>query len=150
MIKLLMKSLTGKKSFEEYKKSIQIWSVFLFFIASLTLIINWKLHLPSFGKGFLIGVALALFILIGRNYYLLSNEKKLKEAYLSAYDERNQQILLVASSFALSLQIVIVIIGLFLFVFWSIEWSMIIFLSIDLYVILISFLGTKLLLSKMM
>lgn len=150
MLKGLVNGLTGKKSHEEYKKSIQIWSVFLFFIASLTLIINWKLHLPSFGKGFLIGVALALFVLIGRNYYLLSNEKKLKEAYLSAYDERNQQILLVASAFTLSLQAIIVSIGLILFAFWSIEWLIVGFLIIDLYVLLISFIGSKIILDKVM
>ena len=79
MIKGLVNGLTGKKTLEDYKKSIQFWSILLFFIASLTLIINGKLHLTSFGKGVLIGVALALFVLIGRNYYLLGNEKKLKD-----------------------------------------------------------------------
>ena len=148
MIKGLVNGLTGKKTLEDYKKSIQFWSILLFFIASLTLIINGKLHLTSFGKGVLIGVALALFVLIGRNYYLLGNEKKLKEAYLSAYDERNKQIFLVASAFALSLQAIIVSIGLILFAFWSIEWSIIGFLIIDLYVLLISFIGTKIILDK--
>ena len=138
MIKGLVNGLTGKKTLEDYKKSIQFWSILLFFIASLTLIINGKLHLTSFGKG----------VLIGRNYYLLGNEKKLKEAYLSAYDERNQQIFLVASAFALSLQAIIVSIGLILFAFWSIEWSIIGFLIIDLYVLLISFIGTKIILDK--
>ncbi|MGT2933454.1 hypothetical protein [Streptococcus catagoni] len=150
MLQNLLVRRRRKKTLADYKKSTRFWSLLLFLFATLTLFLVFKLKLHSFGKGFLIGVASGLLLIVGRNLYLLRNNKKLKEAYLKAYDERNNQILLLASAVILSLQLVVISLGLVLYAIWSIKWSMLEFLIIDLYLILFGLITVKTILGKLM
>ncbi|CAM4108271.1 hypothetical protein AT575_07995 [Streptococcus penaeicida] len=150
MITRFINYLSKEKSFEAYIKSYRLASIFAIILALFLVILNWQMHFNSYTKGFVWGMSIALLALTIRNYLVLHNEKKLKEAYIESKDERNHAILLAASATTLVLQILLIILVLVLNAFFKVNFDLRYFLAADLYVIILSFFGTDILLKRFM
>lgn len=112
--------------------------------------LNFHLDLPSYSKGFLIGMSIALLALALRNLVNLKRPAYLHGLYIKSRDERNTQIAQISSTITMFIQILLVALCLILNAFWQIDFNFRLFLIADLYTMLISLFGLTFLLEKYM
>ncbi|MGI1768865.1 hypothetical protein [Streptococcus uberis] len=142
--------LNKPKSEQDFIKRYRFWSRFLLILAVLMVALNFHLDLPSYSKGFLIGMSIALLALALRNLVNLKRPAYLHGLYIKSRDERNTQIAQISSTITMFIQILLVALCLILNAFWQIDFNFRLFLIADLYIMLISLFGLTFLLEKYM
>lgn len=142
--------LNKPKSEQDFIKRYRFWSRFLLILAILMVALNFHLDLPSYSKGFLIGMSIALLALALRNLVNLKRPAYLHGLYIKSCDERNTQIAQISSTITMFIQILLVALCLILNAFWQIDFNFRLFLIADLYTMLISLFGLTFLLEKYM
>lgn len=142
--------LNKPKSEQDFIKRYRFWSRFLLILAILMVALNFHLDLPSYSKGFLIGMSIALLALALRNLVNLKRPAYLHGLYIKGRDERNTQIAQISSTITMFIQILLVALCLILNAFWQIDFNFRLFLIADLYIMLISLFGLTYLLEKYM
>lgn len=142
--------LNKPKSEQDFIKRYRFWSRFLLILAILMVALNFHLDLPSYSKGFLIGMSIALLALALRNLVNLKRPDYLHGLYIKSRDERNTQIAQISSTITMFIQILLVALCLILNAFWQIDFNFRLFLIADLYTMLISLFGLTFLLEKYM
>ncbi|MBY4765224.1 hypothetical protein [Streptococcus uberis] len=142
--------LNKPKSEQDFIKRYRFWSRFLLILAILMVALNFHLDLPSYSKGFLIGMSIALLALALRNLVNLKRPAYLHDLYIKSRDERNTHIAQISSTITMFIQILLVALCLILNAFWQIDFNFRLFLIADLYIMLISLFGLTFLLEKYM
>lgn len=142
--------LNKPKSEQDFIKRYRFWSRFLLILAILMVALNFHLDLPSYSKGFLIGMSIALLALALRNLVNLKRPSYLHGLYIKSRDERNTQIAQISSTITMFIQILLVALCLILNAFWQFDFNFRLFLIADLYIMLISLFGLTFLLEKYM
>ncbi|MEQ9764565.1 hypothetical protein [Streptococcus jiangjianxini] len=106
---------TGKKKTEEaYAKLLRKQTV-LGFIGGLCLFLLLPiLEMTSYQQGMLVGLAFGLFIFAWSSYITQKNPKKLHQAYIKAYDERNLLINKLTTTWTLTFLIMVMSLLVFL------------------------------------
>lgn len=92
MLEKALKFMGKKKTEEAYAKLLRKQTVFGFIGGLCLLALLPILEMSDYQLGMMVGLAFGLFIFAGASYATQKDPKKLHQAYISAYDERNQLI----------------------------------------------------------
>lgn len=146
---MLLKELNKKKSFEDYKKYRRNTAIIEFLIGTLLMISYFTIKtLSDFASGMLIGVIVVCYIASIYYFGLIRNLKKLRQEYVSVYDERQNLILSKTSRATLLFLEMLIISFLLLYAFMNVTISYLNLLMILLYSILLSSFVFKFIFSK--
>ncbi|QGX01447.1 ABC transporter permease [Streptococcus ruminicola] len=150
---MLLKAVASwnrKKSLEEYRRYLLRLSYFILALAGLSLVLASLIRDNDFASGLMLGGGSAGLI-FAIYYWLLSRQpKRLKDAYIALYDERNQYILRVTAVSTLIFMFLVNVMLIALYAFLGIAFSYVILLMIWLYCLLLGFLGLRIIFSKIL
>lgn len=133
-----------------YKKEQQRLSYLGFAASLLFLLLAFSLKLSAFAVGFLIGLAIGLFLAAFGNLRKVRNDQALTKNYIAHYDERNRYLNSLTMTYLVGLLFVFIAVMLSLYAFWNIELAYVTTLVLILYLIILGGVGIRFILNKLL
>ncbi|EHI69073.1 DNA-binding protein [Streptococcus ictaluri] len=131
------------KSLATYKRQVSRLATLTLCLGICFLVLSLVIDLKSYNRGFLVGLAIGLLLLSASNWYCILDEKRLKANYIKTYDERHRLVTRLAANGTLIVSFSLLILFICLNAFMGLVISFRSILIGGLYVLLITFLGLK-------
>lgn len=150
MLLKALQSCQQKKTLEEYRSYLMKVSYVILMLSILGIILSFVIRANDFASGLLLGSGSSGLIVAIYYWIVCHQPKRLKNAYIAAYDERNQFILRMTAVSMLVMMFLINFVLIILYAFFSVELSYITLLLIWLYSLSLGFLILRGILSKIL
>ncbi|WP_438834868.1 hypothetical protein [Streptococcus pluranimalium] len=148
MLLKMIKNTRKKKTEDAYAKLLRKQMVIGCIGGIALLVLLPILGMSAYQQGMLVGIVFALFIFAGSSYMTQKDPKKLHQAYVVAYDERNQLINNLTTTWTLVFLMILMSVLLLLDGFFGIVLPNRFLLIAFMYFCLISLVGMKALLNR--
>ncbi|ESV55227.1 hypothetical protein SAG0136_08435 [Streptococcus agalactiae LMG 14747] len=148
MLEKTLKTMGKKKTEEAYAKLLRKQTVFGFIGGICLLALLSILEMSDYQLGMMVGLAFGLFIFAGASYATQKDPKKLHQAYVSAYDERNQLIIRLTTTWTLVFLLMVMCLLILLDGFFGLMIPYRLLLAGLIYFCLICLIGMKALLNR--
>ncbi|MXQ49503.1 hypothetical protein GRB29_09015 [Streptococcus pneumoniae] len=148
MLLKMIKNTRKKKTEDAYAKLLRKQMVIGCIGGIALLVLLPILEMSAYQQGMLVGIVFALFIFAGSSYMTQKDSKKLHQAYVVAYDERNQLINNLTTTWTLVFLMILMSVLLLLDGFFGIVLPNRFLLIAFMYFCLISLVGMKTLLNR--
>lgn len=148
MLLKMIKNTRKKKTEDAYAKLLRKQMVIGCIGGIALLVLLPILEMSAYQQGMLVGIVFALFIFAGSSYMTQKDPEKLHQAYVVAYDERNQLINNLTTTWTLVFLMILMSVLLLLDGFFGIVLPNRFLLIAFMYFCLISLVGMKALLNR--
>lgn len=148
MLEKALITMGKKKTEEDYAKQLQKQMVFGLIGGICLSVLLPILEMSAYQQGMLVGLVMALFTFAGSSYATQKSPKKLHQAYINAYDERNLHINKLTTTWTLVFLIIVMGFLVFLDSFFGIGIPYRLLLVSLIYFCLFCMIGIKALLNR--